>query len=83
MNCNLHIFKHGIKPIWEDPQNKNGGKWTITFPTTGGLARYELINESWMRCCLAVIGELLDDDGREICGVGTPFTHSHTHPLTD
>ena len=24
-----HLFKDGIKPTWEDPQNKNGGKWMV------------------------------------------------------
>lgn len=23
----LHLFKLGIKPMWEDPANINGGKW--------------------------------------------------------
>ena len=23
----LHLFKLGIKPMWEDPANVNGGKW--------------------------------------------------------
>lgn len=23
----LHLFKKGIKPMWEDPANKKGGKW--------------------------------------------------------
>ena len=26
-NCNLRLFQKGIKPVWEDPANKNGGKW--------------------------------------------------------
>ena len=24
-----HLFKEGIKPTWEDPQNKSGGKWMV------------------------------------------------------
>eukprot|EP01147_Barroeca_monosierra_P002603 gene2603-8097_t len=28
-HCNLHLFKKGIKPAWEDPQNENGGKWVV------------------------------------------------------
>lgn len=31
VNANYHFFKHGIKPIWEDQQNKDGGKWVITL----------------------------------------------------
>lgn len=25
----VHLFKKGIKPMWEDPANKKGGKWVI------------------------------------------------------
>lgn len=27
--ANYYLFKDGIAPAWEDPQNKNGGKWEI------------------------------------------------------
>ncbi|XVE90170.1 hypothetical protein DITRI_Ditri20bG0056600 [Diplodiscus trichospermus] len=27
----LHLFKEGIRPLWEDPANCNGGKWIIRF----------------------------------------------------
>jgi hypothetical protein len=26
---NYHVFKNGIKPMWEDPQNNKGGKWIL------------------------------------------------------
>lgn len=60
---NLHIFKEGIKPMWEDPANINGAKWTITIPT-GNL----ITDSAWSNCVLSVIGETLDEDGKEICG---------------
>lgn len=25
----LHFFKQGIKPVWEDPSNVEGGKWIL------------------------------------------------------
>ena len=28
--ANYHMFKFGIKPMWEEPQNKVGGKWTYS-----------------------------------------------------
>ena len=28
-NSNYHIFKSGIKPMWEDPHNAKGGKWIL------------------------------------------------------
>ncbi|GER40413.1 eukaryotic translation initiation factor 4e type [Striga asiatica] len=27
----LHLFKDGIRPLWEDSANCNGGKWIIRF----------------------------------------------------
>ena len=30
-NISYHIFKKGIKPLWEDKNNKNGGKFTIDY----------------------------------------------------
>ena len=27
----LKLFKEGIKPMWEDPANENGGKWVRNF----------------------------------------------------
>src|SRR5688500_11694896 len=42
---NYHLFKRGIKPMWEDPVNELGGKWVIQFPRnkTG-----EDINTLWL-----------------------------------
>ncbi|EEP78522.1 hypothetical protein UREG_03368 [Uncinocarpus reesii 1704] len=28
----VHIFRKGTKPIWEDPENVNGGCWTFQVP---------------------------------------------------
>lgn len=29
---NVHFFRRGIKPSWEDTMNEGGGKWTINCP---------------------------------------------------
>lgn len=55
-----HLFKDGIKPTWEDPQNKNGGKWMVRLKK--GLA-----SRLWEEVVLAMIGEQFDV-GHEICG---------------
>jgi translation initiation factor 4E len=31
-NTDYLIFKKGIRPEWEDPQNNYGGKWVVTLP---------------------------------------------------
>lgn len=58
---NLRMFKANIKPLWEDPANSNGGKWTISVPKgqTG---------KCWIRVILFVIASQLThiDD---VCGI--------------
>lgn len=56
----FHLFKDGIHPTWEDPQNQAGGKWMIRLKK-GIASRY------WEEIILAVIGEQFDV-GPEICG---------------
>ena len=29
--CDYSLFKTGIRPMWEDDANKQGGRWLITF----------------------------------------------------
>lgn len=55
-----HLFKHGIKPTWEDPQNERGGKWMVRLKK-GLSTRY------WEELIIAIIGEQFDV-GQEICG---------------
>jgi hypothetical protein len=37
-----HLFKDGIKPTWEDPQNKNGGKWMVKFMIYFYISQYDV-----------------------------------------
>ena len=55
---NYHLFKDGIKPMWEDRRNAQGGKWMLTLK--GGNPA--LLDRSWMYLVLALIGEELDPD---------------------
>merc|ERR1719198_1670858 len=41
---NYHLFKQGIKPMWEDPTNRQGGKWVLTIPK----ARKNQVDQWWM-----------------------------------
>jgi translation initiation factor 4E len=65
-NANYHIFKEGVKPMWEDPQNAKGGKWILQLK--GG--QKEKLNEYWETIVLSIIGEMLEptENGNEICG---------------
>jgi translation initiation factor 4E len=60
------LFKSGIRPEWEDPQNKDGGKWSFMFMER----RSADIDEVWLHVLLGAIGETLEpDDANEVMGV--------------
>ncbi|VDB87811.1 unnamed protein product [Peniophora sp. CBMAI 1063] len=61
-NSNYHLFKRGIKPMWEDEANANGGKWVLTMKNNP-----QLLDRCWQWLTMALVGEELDD-GDEICG---------------
>jgi translation initiation factor 4E len=65
-NANYHIFKNGIKPMWEDPQNHKGGKWILLLKGN----QKEKLNEYWETIALSIIGEMLEpeENADEICG---------------
>ena len=44
--CDYHVFREGIKPMWEDETNVNGGKWIVRLKK-GVAARYweDLVRE--------------------------------------
>ena len=67
----VHLFKRGVKPIWEDPRNASGGSWTFRVPK-------QLAPEFWKEVCMLAIGEQLqaavEEEGvttfrDDICGV--------------
>ncbi|KAI9301446.1 translation initiation factor eIF 4e-like domain-containing protein [Cunninghamella echinulata] len=55
-----HLFKHGIRPMWEDDTNIQGGKWIVRLKK-GLASRY------WEDLVLAMIGDQFDVQD-EICG---------------
>ncbi|KAH9906308.1 translation initiation factor eIF 4e-like domain-containing protein [Xylariomycetidae sp. FL2044] len=66
LKSDYHLFKAGVRPEWEDPQNKHGGKWSYSFKDKRGID----INELWLHTMMAAIGETLEDeDDGEVMGV--------------
>ncbi|KAK3737319.1 hypothetical protein RRG08_067384 [Elysia crispata] len=59
-HVDYHLFKEGIRPMWEDEANKHGGKWIIRLKK--GLA-----SRCWENLILAMLGEQFMV-GEEICG---------------
>ncbi|KAH8891298.1 IF4E-domain-containing protein [Thozetella sp. PMI_491] len=56
-----HLFKKGIRPIWEDDENKKGGKWIVRLKK-GVVDRY------WEDLLLAIIGDQFGEASEEVCG---------------
>lgn len=56
-----HIFKDGIRPVWEDEANKKGGKWIIRLKK-GVADRY------WEDLLLAMMGDQFMEASDEVCG---------------
>ena len=66
VGSNYSIFREGIEPAWEHPANIEGGKFVLTLnkkdSKTGKLDEY------WLYTVLAVLGEMIDKTGDEVCG---------------
>ncbi|RPA90341.1 IF4E-domain-containing protein [Choiromyces venosus 120613-1] len=59
-----HLFKHGIRPAWEDSANKSGGRFSF-MPR-----ERRHVDTQWLDTLLTVVGETLEPDGvREVQGV--------------
>lgn len=56
-----HFFKDGIRPVWEDDENKHGGKWIMRLKK-GVADRY------WEELLLAMIGDQFAEASEEVCG---------------
>ncbi|KAF8247648.1 eukaryotic translation initiation factor 4E [Wilcoxina mikolae CBS 423.85] len=66
LKSDYHLFKQGVRPEWEDVQNKNGGKWAYQFKDRRAVP----IDDLWLNVMLAAIGETLEnDDAKEVMGV--------------
>jgi translation initiation factor 4E len=56
-----HLFRKDVRPIWEDEENKSGGKWIVRLKK-GVSDRY------WEDLLFAIIGDQFGEAGEEICG---------------
>ncbi|KAJ2056343.1 hypothetical protein GGI17_006241 [Coemansia sp. S146] len=57
------MFRAGVRPVWEDPANIDGGKWMIRLKK--GLA-----SRLWEKLTMAVVGDLFEvGPADQICGI--------------
>lgn len=62
-NTDYLIFKKGIRPEWEDPQNNYGGKWVVTLPIEDDME--EECDKAWLNTLVYVISGLFKQDERD------------------
>lgn len=58
----MNFFVEGIKPEWEDEQNKGGKIFTLeyTISNEGDIGRFmETVKKSWTEMILSLLGEIL------------------------
>eukprot|EP01056_Protomagalhaensia_sp_Gyna25_P002430 Protomagalhaensia_sp_Gyna_25__2429@NODE_2351_length_1134_cov_177_962557_g1947_i0_p1_GENE_NODE_2351_length_1134_cov_177_962557_g1947_i0NODE_2351_length_1134_cov_177_962557_g1947_i0_p1_ORF_typecomplete_len307_score27_64IF4E/PF01652_18/2_4e46_NODE_2351_length_1134_cov_177_962557_g1947_i027947 len=66
-----HLFREGIKPMWEDPANQNGGTLMLRLRKDKDYLDY-----FWESLILAMIGEQL---GEDICGAVAGKRYADDH----
>lgn len=65
------MFRKGVKPIWEDPENKLGGKWLIRV-------KKEYTDRLWEDLLLAIVGNQFEASGYgEVCGAVISIREFH------
>jgi len=60
-----YLFKEGIKPMWEDPRNYNGGRWLIQVDK---VRRNDQLDHYWLELLMAMVGEQFEEYSDQICG---------------
>ena len=75
-NTDYLLFKKGIRPEWEDPMNKTGGKWVITLPIQDDLE--EDCEKAWLQLILHLISGQFPRDQRDVIN-GVVFSIRDKH----
>ncbi|KAI0985262.1 hypothetical protein GJ496_011123 [Pomphorhynchus laevis] len=68
----LFVFRDTVRPMWEDSENKEGGRWCLRLSKRGVCGRI------WEQLLLAMIGEQFSvlNNPDEICGVALSFKYN-------
>ncbi|KAL8923885.1 MAG: hypothetical protein Q9208_004321 [Pyrenodesmia sp. 3 TL-2023] len=65
MKDSVHFFKRGVRPVWEDPRNVEGGAWTFRVGKSVSA-------EFWVEVLLLAVGEQFSEvlgKGDDLCGI--------------
>ena len=61
LNSNIHFFRKGISPLWEDSANAKGGKWVIEVPKSAS-GNNTVLNDLWNKTVMYVASEMVDQN---------------------
>lgn len=56
--CNYALFRNAVRPMWEDENNRDGGRWIITLDKR---VENDEGNRLWLDTVLLVIEEQLSE----------------------
>lgn len=65
VGCEYYLFKSNIQPMWEDPANRNGGRWVTVLDKS---LRFTRLDHYWLETLLLLIGEGFGDFSETVCG---------------
>ncbi|KAL4888731.1 translation initiation factor eIF 4e-like domain-containing protein [Aspergillus ambiguus] len=64
----VHIFRKGVRPVWEDPQNQKGGCWRFRVPKSKAQAFF---HEIAILCMANEFQAVLEKEHDHVLGVST------------
>jgi len=62
--CDYSLFKGEIEPMWEDPENKEGGRWVINLDKK----QREELSHFWQEIMFLLIGEAFGENSQYVNG---------------
>ena len=75
-NTDYLLFKKGVRPEWEDPANKVGGKWVVTLPIADDMD--EDCDNAWLQLILHLISGQFPKEQRDVIN-GVVFSVRDKH----
>ncbi|KAL3069419.1 hypothetical protein niasHS_018144 [Heterodera schachtii] len=64
-NSDYYLFKEGIKPMWEDKGNLEGGRWLVQVDKQKRQTKLDMY---WQEMMMCIIGEQFEKWSDHICG---------------
>lgn len=65
LGCDYSLFKYGIKPMWEDNRNRQGGRYLFNLSKS---QRATVLDHYWLEILLCLIGEGFGEQSDDVNG---------------